>query len=1066
MRKIIRILLLLAYLLPLKLLAQTLNLNQFQVEDGLPQSCIYTLTQDQSGAIWIGTMDGVSCYNGLRFENFSYKDSMAEHRVTASGMDDGGGLWFGHWAGRISYFNPKTRKFSPVTLPNSLVNKQINCIAKDNNGKMLFASNGDGLLIYTPSQDEIKKSVEFPNGKFEHLTESKGNLPSNTVYALFCTNSGITYLATSKGVWSTKDFKHFNPIKGLENIAITAIIVDKKNQIWVGTEDQGLYKITNEQQRLKHYTSKDGLSIGAIKCLLEDPNGNIFVGTYGGGVSKYIVGLEANGYQGPVFQTISSVQGLSNDKVFSLLLDREKNIWIGTALNLNQYFDEQFELFGQNEGLKNSLIWSVIEAKNGSIWLGTEGGLTEVTKNNQNNQLDFENQTANKKGAITNTTALFEDDNGAIWFTNYGNGASKFDPKSKQTTNYTISDGLPSNEINSIIGDSKGTIWLATNNGLASFDLASEKFTNYKAPILGSNKVYTLYFDQKGILWIGCLGGNLTAFDGHNFKVYGKAEGYDNEFTISITEDLNHHLWFGSFEKGIFQFDGQHFKNYSTKEGASSNQALMLIADRNNLWIGNNQGIDKFNIRTETFKHYGRQDGFLGVEINPNSALRDKEGNLWFGSIIGIVKYRSAEEKTNLVEPILKLGNPRLFYKSIEIRNDHRFSFRQNHFTFDFSGASLTNPKRVKYKYFLEGYDHDWSPAQRQNFATYSNLPAGHYIFKVKASNNDDIWNKEPAEFEFTILPPFWKTIWFWTLIGIFTIVLAGFYVRYREMKLRAANQLLEEKVLQRTEELRKEKAVVERQNQNIKDSIDYAQRIQEAVFVPQAMIEKLLPDFFILFKPKDVVSGDFYWVNEIHGKVIFAMADCTGHGVPGAFMSIIGYNLLNNAILTKGIFQPSLILDELSKEITNTLSANESGQKVKDGMDIAICSYDPKTRELQFAGAHNSMYHVRNGSLTEYKADKQPVGKSTMHDAQFRFTNRSIVIEKGDSVYLFTDGYADSIGGPKKTKFYYPPFRQALAEGAHLQPEEQRRKLENILSDWLGEREQVDDIAVMGIRF
>lgn len=200
--------------------------------------------------------------------------------------------------------------------------------------------------------------------------------------------------------------------------------------------------------------------------------------------------------------------------------------------------------------------------------------------------------------------------------------------------------------------------------------------------------------------------------------------------------------------------------------------------------------------------------------------------------------------------------------------------------------------------------------------------------------------------------------------------------------------------------------------------------------------------------------------------KWFFAIADCTGHGVPGAFMSLIGYNLLNTIVKDRAITQPSLILDELSKQITVTLNQNAEGGKVKDGMDIAVCSYHPATRMLEYAGAHNAMYHVRKGVLTEYKSDKQPIGKTSMHDPGFKFTPHSIAIEKDDLVYLFTDGYCDAIGGPKKTKFFYPPFRKLLTDISTQPLDQQQKKLTDTINDWLGGREQVDDIAVMGVRF
>ena len=189
------------------------------------------------------------------------------------------------------------------------------------------------------------------------------------------------------------------------------------------------------------------------------------------------------------------------------------------------------------------------------------------------------------------------------------------------------------------------------------------------------------------------------------------------------------------------------------------------------MWIGTGLGVDKFNIKDETFKHYEKADGFLGVEINPNAVCKDKDGALWFGSIVGLVKYNSKAEKNNLIEPITTIKNPRLFFQDTEIPADHIFSWSENHFTFDFIGTSLTNPKRVKYRYILEGLDKEWSPVVKENSITYPHLDPGEYTFLVRSCNNDGIWNKEPITFHFVITPPFWKTTWFWVTVGIIVFV-------------------------------------------------------------------------------------------------------------------------------------------------------------------------------------------------------------------------------------------------------------------------------------------------------
>ncbi|MCC6690630.1 MAG: hypothetical protein IT235_03780, partial [Bacteroidia bacterium] len=924
--------------------SQTLNLNQFGIEDGLPQSSIYTMLQDHNGNIWFGTMSGVSKYNGLRFQNYTKHDSLAEYRVTSSCMDKAGNIWFGHWNGGISKYSPASLKFHVVKTGDHYISTAINYITLDKKGKLWFSTNGQGLLTYTPAGDELQKVSDSETGTFNLIDKSAG-LPSNKVNSVAVDGGGVIYVSTTNGLVKTVDGKSFETIKTIPSILITCTLIDGKGNLWVGTEDKGVTRINLSSGESKTYTSSEGLAFNYVKTIIEDADNNIFIGTFGGGVSKYLPALEANKYQGPLFQTISTVQGLSNDKVLSILQDRERNIWIGTYLNLNQYFDEQFEIFGENEGLKNSLVWSVIQAKDGKYWIGTEGGLVEFTKNINAAKNTFVNRTG-KNGSTTNTTALMEDEKGNIWYTNYMNGVSRFNPSTGKITNFTSKDGLCNNEVNSISNDNDGNIWFATNNGASKFNINTEKFETFtKTQGLGSNKIFTVYKDSKGNMWFGCLAGELTMYDGTSFKKFSPKEGYNNLYTLCITEDSNGNMWFGSFEKGLFKYDGNLFKNYTIKDGATSDQSFMLVCDnKNNLWIGNNQGIDKFNLKDEVFKHYGKQDGFLGVEINPNAVFKDADANLWFGSIIGLVKYTSKNEHNNQVEPILVLNAPRLFYNEVAIPDNHTFKYNQNHFTFDFIGASLTNPKRVTYKYMLEGYDLEYTPPQKQNYVTYSSLNPGTYTFKVISANNDGIWNKEPAVFTFTIRPPFWKTWWFWTVVGVVVIILVITFIRYRLRKLEEQNRILEQKVHERTEELRKEKEIVERQNQNIIDSIDYAKRIQEAVFVPMEIVRKNLPDSFILFQPKDIVSGDFYWVHNKNGKIIFAVADCTGHGVPGAFMSIIGNNLMNNVVKEMSITTPSLILDELSKQISEMLNHNEDGRKVKDGMDIAVCAYNPAT--------------------------------------------------------------------------------------------------------------------------
>lgn len=283
--------------------------------------------------------------------------------------------------------------------------------------------------------------------------------------------------------------------------------------------------------------------------------------------------------------------------------------------------------------------------------------------------------------------------------------------------------------------------------------------------------------------------------------------------------------------------------------------------------------------------------------------------------------------------------------------------------------------------------------------------------------------------------------------------------------------RFLEEKVRQRTIEVVKQKEEIDKQKEQIEeyfmqvtDSIKYAQRIQEAILPPESYVRKLLPDSFIFYRPKDIVSGDFYWMGEANNKVFFAAVDCTGHGVPGAFMSIVGYNQLKQAIITTEGSSPAEILDHLNRGVSETLHQNDVDSTSKDGMDIAICSLDFNTLELEYAGAFNPLYLLRNGEILQTKADKFPIG-SFLDGKTLSFSNNKVQLEKGDLIYIFSDGYADQFGGPKGKKFMYRRFRDLLVKNCKKDLSTQKDILKDTLNSWMKNEEQVDDILVMGVK-
>ena len=286
----------------------------------------------------------------------------------------------------------------------------------------------------------------------------------------------------------------------------------------------------------------------------------------------------------------------------------------------------------------------------------------------------------------------------------------------------------------------------------------------------------------------------------------------------------------------------------------------------------------------------------------------------------------------------------------------------------------------------------------------------------------------------------------------------------YRTKKLEREKRVLENKVAERTAEVVQKNNELDEKNKEITASIRYAKRIQDAILPPDDFVRTCLPKTFVLYKPKDIVSGDFYWVSDKKDKVLFAAVDCTGHGVPGAFMSIVGHNLLEQIVTEHELTQPAAILDELNKSVSDTLRQSKVDESVKDGMDITLCCFDRTTNEIHFAGAFNPLFLIRNKELTEIKGDKFPIGNLKIGE-QKKFTNHTIQLQKGDTIYIFSDGYADQFGGPFGKKFKYKAFKQLLIDIQPLNMEEQQNALNKNIEEWKGNMEQVDDILIIGTR-
>jgi len=337
----------------------------------------------------------------------------------------------------------------------------------------------------------------------------------------------------------------------------------------------------------------------------------------------------------------------------------------------------------------------------------------------------------------------------------------------------------------------------------------------------------------------------------------------------------------------------------------------------------------------------------------------------------------------------------------------------------------------------------------------------------VKACNNDGVWNKQPTTFNFEVLPPFWLTWWFFVTCGVTGIGIVFSYIKIRERKLKQEKRVLEGKVSERTKELSEANEVIAKKNKDITSSINYAYRIQDAILPDKVHLQKLFPDSFVLYKIKDVVSGDFPWLLQKGDDVYVTAVDCTGHGVPGAMLSMIGHFLLTEIIDSKKIQQPSAILSHLHDGVNKTLNQDVKLDS-RDGMDIAFCKINIKKMELEYAGAHRPLFHLTNGNLNEIKGDRLPIGgmQYAHHGKEIKFTNHLIKIRKGDAIFFYSDGFTDQFGGPDERKFMTNRVREVIKNNKDKPMDEIGKIFEKNFDEWMGNNKQTDDAIFIGIRF
>ncbi len=821
--------------------AQLLPIRIFNVQDGLSQSEVKTIIQDSIGYLWFGTADGLSRFDGTTFKNFSIHNGLSGNNITTAYVDGDSLIWFGLAQNGISIYNQKTRKFTPFLYNDSIYPNQVTAITRTKDGAIWIGTLYKGLLRYDGKKLEHLMNLKhspIKNIRISYLAkDAHGNLWVGT-------HGGITIINPEKYLQGGSVY-YLTYQRGFPAFVITGIVFDNHGNVWIGTMSRGLIKATPIKGRPYAYTyrtfnKKSGFPDSNIRSLFLDRDGCLWVGTSNG-----VVQISHLDISNPPLYRLTTANGLGHNRVDAIYQDYEGNMWFGTwGGGACQYTGRYFETYTENDGLPDKNVWAIYEDSRHTIWFGTEKGLAGFKEEPSTKSLKRTYLFTRRKGFPARFIfCITGDGHNGLWLGTNGNGLVHLNPYTGKSQRYGKKKGLPSNVVISIQRDQKNNLWIATlDSGLAYLNVKTGKIKKFNTHNgLPTNSFFQIYKDKQGVLWFASKDKGIIRFDGKKFERFTNPTSPFPCTVTTVTRDRKGNFWFGTRSNGVIVIKPgvgiiHHFDQTNGLSG--DNIFGILIDDANHVWIGDKGGLDRYNPETKTFKHFGVTDGFLGLEPNLNAMLKDTSKHLWFGTINGAVRFLPEFERSFYVPPKIIINKIRLFYAEDSIPENHKFSYNKNHFTFNFTGFSFTDAKKLRYSFILLGFDKNWSPPSKVNSATYSNLPPGKYTFLVKAQNAQGQWSKHPAQFSFEILPPFWDHWYFTVGVLLLFVLLVYGYLHLRTAQVQRQNRLLEEKVRQRTAELEKQTNNLARAYASLKESETKFRTLTEvttsAVFIYQ----------------------------------------------------------------------------------------------------------------------------------------------------------------------------------------------------------------------------------------
>lgn len=1079
-----------------------INFEKLSIEEGLSQSSVNCILQDKKGFMWFGTLDGLNKYNGYEIKTYrnslSDPNSISDNTITSLFEDSYGLLWIGTHGNGVSIYDRFQDNFIPIQRnksANSLVSNSVTAITQDVEGNIWV-----GALYGLSKLSKKFNKIEFTNFK------KYSGLPADKVNVLLADKSGNIWIATDKGLASYNIYEtvfklhHANGIIGSKKI--NSLCLDKNDILWLGT-DEGLIKYFKSSGIAQYYENQyfPELRKSKINALLSDSESILWVGTTNDGLFQ----LDSKNQKINNFKyDATDNKSISVNEILSIYQDNAGIIWIGTSLGgINKWnkLNAGIEIYKHNvsddNSLSSNLVRTFFQDKNGTIWIGTvDGGLNKWEKENQkfiaykNNPNDYNSLSNN------HIRAIYEDSKNRLWIGTDGGGLNLMDKNTGKfkVYKYNANDkncisndniwGIYEHEENLLLATFGGgiTVFNADKN---TFKVLENDSTNVNS--LSDNRVTCFFKDSKSNFWVGTYGGGLNLFIPetgifHRFQHDKKnPKTIANDRIYCVFEDSNGELWVGT-KGGLNKFDPENntFVRLTEKNGLPNDVVLGILEDSaKNLWFSTNQGISKFNIETFSIRNYNVIDGLQSNEFLVGSYCKINTGEMLFGGINGFNMFHPAKMSYNFNFPKISitafkiLNNEVKLDSAISEKKRILLDWKSNNISFEFVALDYTFSKKNQYAYMLEGFETKWNYVKNRRFASYTNLPSGTYLFKVKGSNNDGIWNEKGTEIKIIIKPAIWQTAFFQIITLLIIIASIYFFIRIRMKSIKLKKIELDmlvnkqtEKILADKKSLSEQMQLIAFQRQEINDSLIFAKQLQLTNYSSLNKNNKTLKDYFVYSKPKNEVSSDFYWIRRKDNTIILTVIDCISCTDDKFSASKLASSFLNNYVNKKDFENTGKLLSNLAKTLYNTFKNQKYDNQsiLKVSIETAICIIDLDKNIIEFAGANMPLYRIQNNKLSIVEGNTKAITFGN-DISSYNFETQEIKLVKGDIFYLFTDGYAKQTNQDDYSTFNYKRFRDLLLEIHEFPMDIQKNTLDKNIENWRKNNELSDDILVIGVK-